>query len=578
MNTFVVGLRSYRCQPLRPDRLSPTISGQATTCLTLMLCLASSARSAVLVPTALDRPMTRPAMNREGLLEHKLNPFSPGNGRFGAEYTGWIDVRHPALGGTGDALLGFDRYDRRFDQATTILTDKTPYEAKSDVPRDLDHANRVYASQAGVSIIERQTRGIASPAAGAGSFDFPLSHGLGPAPPNGQMGLPMEEQAIMQQNVGGNRINVYYAQDLTSGAYGETYYPDFTAGGNNEALFMAERVKSGPGFIPITRNTYVHELTHFTTNGLALHMQKAAPDQSHSSDPRNVLGNPQYDPAQNGTALGNIPDNDVVAGPAVSTGNGLPGGVPKVGGVSQLKRSQLFTPSAGAPAPNRGVFGDPAVSPYLSSTYNLTAADKVDWNFAVDDWITEDLTGADAFVGGRESLYFTTGAPVVPADPAATADNGGKEKTGLGVFNNPGYHKGMFRMIDVFSLNAHYADYDVDNGGNASFRAASLDYDVHFVLPGNVIVPAAPVAVFTEGWSEDTFADDWLTRWRSPANAIGALITAHRYTDQVTGESIGNVQIDAVIASIPEPATLSLLGLGALGFRLLRSRSAVRDA
>jgi hypothetical protein len=193
-----------------------------------MLCIAADARSAVLVPTDLDRPILRPQMPGEGLLEQRLNPFAAPAPRFGAEYTGWIDVRHPALSGAGDTLLGYDRYDRQFDQASTILTDENGILASSNVPRDLNHANRVYATQAGVSLIERQTRGYASPAAGnPGSFNFPLSNA--------------EERSIMMQNIGGNRIDVYYARDLISGAHGETYSPDNTAGNNHRAQHARPR-------------------------------------------------------------------------------------------------------------------------------------------------------------------------------------------------------------------------------------------------------------------------------------------------------------------------------------------------
>src|SRR5262249_802671 len=187
--------------------------------------------------------------------------------------------------------------------------------------------------------------------------------------------------------------------------------------------------------------------------------------------------------------------------------------------------------------------------------------------FAADDWITEDLGGgADVKPGGRESLYFTSGNPVAGADPAATADNGGKDKTGLGVFNNPGAWNGTFSYVDVFSLNAIFGDYDVNNNGDSSFRAANLDYDVTFVLPNDTLLAGTPIMVFTEGWSEDTFADDWLARWSSPSPAKGVLVTAHKYLDIVTGQFIGNTQIDAVIASnfIPEPAAASLLLLSLL--------------
>ncbi|CAN5335444.1 hypothetical protein BH09PLA1_BH09PLA1_13750 [soil metagenome] len=528
------------------------------------LMFASIAQSAVLVPVGLNRIGLRPMMTGEGLLEQQPNPFVTAGPRIGAEYTGWVDIRHPALSGGTSTLLGYDRYDRRFDQATTFLTDVNGITANANVPRDLNHTNRVYATQAGVSVIERQTRGYTSPAAGMpGSFDFALSFA--------------EERDIMMQNVGGNRVNNYYARDLTSGAYGETYNPALIAGGNNEALFIAERVPQGAGFIPITRNTQAHEFTHFVTNGQGLHM----PNGSHSNDPRNIIGEPQWDPGQNGTPIGNIPDNDTVAGPAVSTVNGMAGGVPKVGGISQLKRSQLFTPGV-IPAPNRGVFGDVDVSPYLSKTHNLTAANRVDWNFAVDDWYTEDLTGADDFPGGRESLYFTSGNATAPADPAPTADNGGKNKNGLGVFNNPGSFAGAFRFVDVFSITARYGDYDVDDAGNESFRADALDYDVTFVLPGNSFVAGIPTDVFIDGWSASASADDYLARWMSPADAIGVLVTAHRYTDLVTGENIGNTQIDAVIAFVPEPVSaacaLLVLLAAAKGRSLARRHWADRSS
>ncbi len=351
--------------------------------------------------------------------------------------------------------------------------------------------------EAGVSLIERSTRTYTSPAVGQpGSFDFPLSHGLGAA----QMGLPMEEQAIMQQNGGGGNIDVYYGRSLVSNANGETYYPSFTAGNNNEAVFMTDSA---------ARQTLTHEVAHWITDGDAIHMPDGA-DPAHSSDPRNVIGSKNYRPgmAKDTWAPGNppwnVPDNDTVAGPAVSTVDGTAGGVPKVGGITQFTRTQVFTTG-------KGLFGDTDVAPYLSKNNNETAANRVDWNFAADDWITEDLGGgADVKPGGRESLYFAAGNPVAPADPAPTADNGGKDKTGLGVFNNPGAWAGTFNYVDVFSLNAIFGDYDVDNNGNWDDRAANLDYDVTFVLPNNTFVAGVPVKVYTEGWSPDTFADDWL--------------------------------------------------------------------
>ena len=145
-----------------------------------MVFFSSTVLGAVLVPTALDITGLRPMMPGEGLLAHVANPYAQNANtpvRSGEEYTGWIDVRNPALNGPGDTVLGYDRYDRQLTQATTILKDKNGLLPQSvDVTRDLNYANTLYAREAGVSLIERSSRTYASPAAGAASFDFPLSH------------------------------------------------------------------------------------------------------------------------------------------------------------------------------------------------------------------------------------------------------------------------------------------------------------------------------------------------------------------------------------------------------------------
>src|SRR3954467_2873864 len=71
--------------------------------------------AAQLVPTALDLAGLRPAMPGEGLLAHVINPYAQNANapaRSGEEFTGWIDVRHPALSGPGDIIYGYDWYDR----------------------------------------------------------------------------------------------------------------------------------------------------------------------------------------------------------------------------------------------------------------------------------------------------------------------------------------------------------------------------------------------------------------------------------------------------------------------------------
>jgi len=229
----------------------------------------------------------------EGYLSYAFT-FTP----YGEERTGWTDIRHPAqatLAGqpnATDTAIGYDRSDHFVNARTTILTDTAGNIAPSGgIPDDFHFANKAWA-QAGLSVIEVATRPIALPASepfsdfgadgnprtgdagegdglftpgelftdsgadgnpgtgdpgeGNGSFDgdfrFPLSHGLGPAPPNGQMGHPREEQNIMTNfnDAAAGTVEVYYTGGLLSGALGETYFPSHTAGGQNEAIFLAD--------------------------------------------------------------------------------------------------------------------------------------------------------------------------------------------------------------------------------------------------------------------------------------------------------------------------------------------------
>src|SRR5882762_4104968 len=133
------------------------VVASSTALVTCMILFSGEVSGSELVPTALDIVSLRPMMPGEGLLAHVANPYAQNATapvRSGEEFTGWIDVRHPALAGAADTLLGFDRYDRQLSQATTILKDKNAL-AGSDVVTDLKHANTAFARQAGVSIIER---------------------------------------------------------------------------------------------------------------------------------------------------------------------------------------------------------------------------------------------------------------------------------------------------------------------------------------------------------------------------------------------------------------------------------------
>jgi hypothetical protein len=145
----------------------------------------------------------------------------------------------------------------------------------------------------------------------------------------------------------------------------------------------------------------------------------------------------------------------------------------------------------------------------------------------------------------------------------------GKVKTGLGTFPaTPDFAGDTFRTADVFSLGLRYSDSDVNLGGTLSQRETALDYNLFFRLMDGSFVQGIPQTVFVGGWSANTFADNFLARWFSPADAVGVFIFA------INGQGHDGVtQIDAVIVSqIPEPATALLLIAGSLMLAIKRRR------
>ncbi|MFW6125000.1 MAG: PEP-CTERM sorting domain-containing protein, partial [Pirellulales bacterium] len=140
----------------------------------------------------------------------------------------------------------------------------------------------------------------------------------------------------------------------------------------------------------------------------------------------------------------------------------------------------------------------------------------------------------------------------------------GKDKTGLGNFGAlDDFNQASFRFADVFSLTLRYSDSDINALGAPSFREGALDYGVLFLAQDGVTLAAGtPISVFTDGWTNKTLVDNYLTRWMSPFAAIGMFVFG------LTGDGHdGTAQIDAVIVAqqIPEPSTLVLVAFGTLG-------------
>ena len=481
----------------------------------------------------IDRFGLRTKMPNEGYLAFLP---SPNVNRFGEEWTGWIDVRHPSLAGPRDVFLGYDRSDRFVSVRSTILTDSAGIIAPSDRPTDFDYANKAYLLQAGLSAIETANRAIASPAAGmANAFTFPITDN-DPVNKN-------EFSNIESNNGLPPIIDLYYGR-LPNRELGSTSYPSGVPGFGNESIVL-DNLAPQTGF----PDTFAHELYHFVGDGDAVH-QPLAEDAGHSSDPRNLIadgsllwspGMPanQLDPGQPPFSIN---QNIGVVGPSISI---FGDGSPHVGGVDQITSAQadrIFQPANGA-------------APFIQNNGDRHAkGDRVDWNFVVDhakiskdskDFGLEGLANADPHPG-IDDLFWGRGFTVAPFIPAPDANNGGQDNQQLGMFPaTPDFPLDkIFRSVDIFSLSTRYSDSDTDSSGNLTLRDGALDYKLFFLGANGQTVPGALIDVFTGGWTDNTAVDNYLGRWLSPIDAVGIFIEA---AGLPTHE--GTAQIDAVIAS-----------------------------
>jgi hypothetical protein len=509
----------------------------------------------ILIP---DFPGFRRPMAGEGYLKYKPNPTVL---RFGDEWTGWVDVRHPSLAGQTDKFNGYDRSDRFISAQSHILVDRNGVVSPDDRVTDFHYTNKAYMLQAGVSVIETGSDTITSPPQGnPGSFDFPLTRA---GQIEGGNPAPDEEGEIMSlNNVGVPTMNIYYAKTLFSGSYGRTHLPNGAPGGNDEAIFMANVNLNGtPGTLP-------HEAFHFLGDGYAVHMPDPG-DGTHSTDPRNIVaGGPiQWDAGMEAGFIGpnnppwNIPLSTAMYGPNLKTADGTPGGAPLVGGFMQITNAQaerLF-------APNNGLEPNGA-EPYLQRGFNDRAADRVDFDFVADSRTISDLDGksfgldgladgTDNHGGALDSLYFE----IAGADPTMPSPQAGKDKTGMGTFAAlPDFAGPNFNFVDVFSMALNYADNDFDESGTISQREKSLDYNLLCRAADGSTIPGVPINSWIGGWAEGTYVDDYLARWRCDNAAVGVLISA-----ATSAGHEGLAQIDAVVVS-PEPGSLALLAMAAL--------------
>jgi hypothetical protein len=310
---------------------------------------------------------------------------------------------------------------------------------------------------------------------------------------------------------------------------------------NDEAIFLNNVNLNG---FP---DTFAHELYHFVGDGDPVHMPIAT-DPTHSSDPRNLIaaGNLLWSPGMPANLLGagqppfSINQNIGVVGPLISA---FGDGSPHVGGVDQLISAQADR-----------IF-QPTTPKFIQKNLDQhEKGNKVDWNFVVDhaviavgdlDFGLEGLANADNHPG-IDTLFWGLDSTVSPILPGPADNNGGQDRTGLGIFdpNFPDFSDPAFRVADIFSLSTRYSDSDTNQLGNLSLREGSLDYRLFFLGAGGQIVRGTLIDVFTGGWTDNTAVDNYLGRWLSPIDAVGIFIEAEELPFHE-----GTTQIDAVIAS-----------------------------
>src|SRR4051812_40096397 len=159
----------------------------------------------------LDPPIVttlRTAMGGEGYLEYQMDPTKA---RFGEEYTGWVDIRHPSRDGTTQTFDPFDYSNRFVNVKTIIVTDNAGVEARPGgqaantgigIRRDFDYSNKIWM-QAGLSVIRE----------GGGTITM---NGVNGAP---NRAWPANDAALdalnaLQRSANATTVNTYYLKDI----------------------------------------------------------------------------------------------------------------------------------------------------------------------------------------------------------------------------------------------------------------------------------------------------------------------------------------------------------------------------
>jgi hypothetical protein len=426
----------------------------------------------------------RTPMDNEGYLEFQANPVF---GRFGEEWTGWVDVRHPAMDGTTQTFDPFDRSNRFVNVKTITVNDNAGTAAAPNIPRDFDYASKIWA-QTGISIVRQRDPGNETMRLdgtnGAPNIPWPID----------QAGQDDAMKGVAAVRAANPTVNLWYVDRYTPALNGLTSPPN-PYGGNtprNDGIGMANSAQD---------STLGHELGHMILNG---------DNAIHRNAP-----NFQQTPGNNLTfsEIGPVGGRYTFAPDQITT---------------------AFTP----PAAGNQNSNNAGLVQQNAEAQTHTYGNRVDWDFVVDHTALESITNADNHLG-LDSLFFGIDNGQGPANQA------GHDHAGLGDFRHPGnFAATAFNRVDIFSSSLRYSDFDQNAAGGQSLREGALDYRVFFRGAGGAQAEGVPLTIFEPGWTTSTNVDNYLTRWTSPIDATGLFVFANSQDSHD-----GIAQIDAVIAS-----------------------------
>jgi hypothetical protein len=541
-----------------------------------MLCLIiAEAAYATHIPTGTDRSFLRPPMPLEGYLhfDHSAATGLPDGG--GEERTGWTDIRHPALDGTLDTRRGYDWSDNQVVVLTHNVRVDPPAGAAGDTTvtaalrrQDFDVTNAAYA-QAGITVRQEANNTI-------------LGNDI---VANARRDVEPSLSTLFGNNRSANArtINEYYVDNIPLDFEGYALPPNYAANGGaaglpnvyNNGFAVPDTTRNianpnpPPAILPNSGSaTFPHELGHFLLD-----------------DNRFTTGNTFHSRRGDDLMLASPLDPDPAAYKIEAEMFGLREPGQHVGNIgTHTHLTENVTNLAGGPAMTQteAMYRSPFVQ---RDDNGLLHGDRAEFDWVEDNKALETATTRGDNHPGVDLLMWEIG-------PITTTDhqhNGGRVDVafdhmhdGWGTLPLDRFAGDFFRTVDIVSQIARYSDMDV-RSGEWSLRDSALDFRgcalnqlgcksnsffPEFSNDGVDWFAGSLINVFIPGWTANSLAEDFVSRWVSPIDA-----TLIRLQGFMAGDHDGNVQIDAIIASrtilvtIGEPGTLLLflLGIAAAG-------------